>query len=190
MVATAAKQSAKKKSKKPAKPTAKAKAQHLDDKIAELESVQKIYGQSCLEWEEAHAHAGELKKTMEKNQARLNGVAADIVAIRSGNYTPPLPFGLDELAPEATGPDAWKAVPLSSLGLSPKVIEKLEDAGLRTLGALAAWTKPLTDVKGIGEAAAEKIEEATARYWKENPQQEEPGTTVLDEKAATPAEAA
>lgn len=151
----------------------------LDDKIEELEGAQRVYGQSVLEWEEAHAHAGELKKTMEKNQARLNSVAADIVAIRSGNYTPPLPFPAHEEKHETngqatTGDEYWRLTPLAELGITGPLAEKLEAEKLTTLGAIADYTAKnrLTDIKGIGEKAAETIENACTEFWKKHPKSE------------------
>ncbi len=120
-----------------------AKAGHLSGKIDELRQARRVLKTSSLEWQEAHAHAGELKKTMDKNQARLNSICADIDAIQSGNYTPPLPFKDDK----------------------PKKKNAKGKAESNGHAPSDGWR----GVPGIGEAAAEKIEEATTKYWREHP---------------------
>ncbi len=156
------------------------KAGLLAEKIQELRDVRRVFNISFIEWQEPHAHAAELKKSAEKNQAKLNGICADIDAIQSGNYTPSLPFkddkpkkgtkGKAETNGHATS-ENWRGVSLKELGLSEKILACLADAKIETMGALADWSKRnrITDVKGIGEAAAETIEEATTKYWREHP---------------------
>jgi hypothetical protein len=70
--------------------------------------------------------------------------------------------------------ESWREVPLVELGLSPKILLSLADhvhdgRPLATIGALADFTSQpfarLTDVKGIGQAAAEKIGDALAEFW-------------------------
>ncbi len=73
--------------------------------------------------------------------------------------------------------DSWKSVPLADLvdkdGLPAKVAQLLGDAGINTLGELAAYSEPaasgytkkLTDIAGIGPAKADAIEAATAAFW-------------------------
>lgn len=192
-MATATKAKAKKKP-KAKKPTAASKAQHLAEKIQDLRGARQLFIESSLEWQEAHAHAGELNKTMEKNQARLNGICADIDAIESGNYTPPLSFNGTMGGDGATADsEYWKTVTLAELGVNGKIGEAMAEAGLPTLGKIAEYTAKnrLTDVKGVGEKAAEKIEEACEAYWRKHPRaevtvQRADGTTF----SGTPEEAA
>lgn len=176
---------AKSTAKKAAKPkktpmSAGKKAGLLAEKIQEMRDVRRAFNVSFIQWQEAHAHAAELKKTAEKNQAKLNGICADIDAIQSGNYTPSLPFKDDKPSKGKKGkaetnghatPESWRGVSLTELGLSEKIIGCLSYAKIETMGALADWSKRnrITDVKGIGEAAAETIEEATTKYWREHP---------------------
>lgn len=143
----------------------------IEEKIVELLKARTEFGAATLEWEEAHAHAGELKKTMERKQALLNSIVADIDAIRSGNYTPQLPFS-DQLPPE----EAWKAVELSTL-INGAVLKSLEKAKLKTVGQLADYSaanRRLVDIKGITEEKAEQINEALSNFWKSNPQFTQP----------------
>jgi hypothetical protein len=72
--------------------------------------------------------------------------------------------------PDPNSPDelAWRSTALSEIGLSGKLLESLEDAGLKTMGLLADYTaagKLLTDIAGIGKGKAEKIEQACEGFW-------------------------
>lgn len=66
----------------------------------------------------------------------------------------------------------WRDQPLSKLLLTEKMIDKLNEASLISLGQLADFTragKQLTDVHGIGEAAAGKILQALENFWHLHP---------------------
>lgn len=73
-------------------------------------------------------------------------------------------------------PDAWKSTPITALtSLTPKLIEKLQDAGLHTMGKLAARQEEisLSDgrekwPKGIGEVKITAIEDAIIDWLNEN----------------------
>jgi len=67
-----------------------------------------------------------------------------------------------------TDDESWKTVSLHDLTMPGTTAQKLAEAEIRTLGDLSAWTesgKLLTDVKGISEKAAEKIEAALDEFW-------------------------
>lgn len=119
---------------------------------------------------------------------------------RESDRSPRLPFSQGDEAPDATEPvdpddDAWRGVTLESLGIIGKTLEHLEanEPPITTIGAVCDFqAKPykpnqLLDIKGIGKAAAQKIEDAVAKYWIDNPrrapEQEQPGQDG-DEKAA------
>lgn len=77
-------------------------------------------------------------------------------------------------SPEVASPpaedDSWRSATLATLsGLTPGILKAFDSAGLTTMGQLADFTKTnsLTGIKGIGEAAAEKIRNADAVFWKE-----------------------
>ena len=82
--------------------------------------------------------------------------------------------------------ESWRSAPISDLGLTGKLPESLEDAGIRTIGDLADYTaagKLLTDISGIGQGKAEKIEKACEEFWerqgrKSEEQRIEDGPTV------------
>jgi hypothetical protein len=70
----------------------------------------------------------------------------------------------------------WRYVELSSLpGLTAGILAKLEAAGITTMGELSDYSKPLvsgycrglTDIDGIGQAAAEKIADAATAFFAE-----------------------
>jgi len=67
--------------------------------------------------------------------------------------------------------DEWRSVPVEDLEvheLTPAISRLLVKAELSTIGAIADHTaadKRLTDIPGIGEAKAEKIEKALDGFW-------------------------
>lgn len=66
--------------------------------------------------------------------------------------------------------DAWRADLIREvLDLPVQLVEKLSDASVATMGELADLTAESDwwtgKIKGVGKAAAEKISEATERYW-------------------------
>ena len=85
------------------------------------------------------------------------------------------PAGGDATAkPNGHDDESWKAEPIETLLLPAKSVnEPLAAAGITTLGQLAAWTAPdargwckqLADIPGIGKGRAEKIEEASLRFF-------------------------
>lgn len=86
----------------------------------------------------------------------------------AGGSKAPLP-GQKTLPLYGDGEDeSWRSAPISDLGLTGKLPESLEDAGIRTIGDLADYTaagKLLTDISGIGRGKAEKIEKACEEFW-------------------------
>lgn len=119
------------------------------------------------DYEQAKEEASFKKKILEHAVDKLRRIAREI--------SEPLPLfehakKQEALIEDIEDPDAWRAVPLSDAlpELSVGTIEKLTEAGLGTIGDLADYSnagKLLIDVPGIGNATAEKIEEAQANYW-------------------------
>lgn len=86
----------------------------------------------------------------------------------------PAPVQIDQPPTTSTtvdGDDVWRAVPIVELeNLAEPIKQKLLDANLNTVGELADFTasgKLLTDIKGIGDAKAEKIEYALECFWED-----------------------
>lgn len=66
----------------------------------------------------------------------------------------------------------WKRVPLSKL-FDGALLKSLTEAKVTTMGELCAYTaadKRLIDIPGIGPGKAAKIEDATLKFWEQNPQ--------------------
>lgn len=63
--------------------------------------------------------------------------------------------------------DARLDTPLAETAIPPGLIEKLAEHKITTVRELAAFTaeKQLTDIKGIGQGKAEKIEDAMEAFW-------------------------
>jgi hypothetical protein len=64
--------------------------------------------------------------------------------------------------------ETWLMTPLTKTTLSNATLKKLADSEIKTMGDLADWTnagKLLTDIPGIGEKAADKIDVATGKFW-------------------------
>lgn len=87
--------------------------------------------------------------------------------------TPP---GVTTATAQGTQTEIWRAVPIEDLpGLSAGLAKILrEDNEITTLGKLQDYSNQpnarLTDLKKIGKAKAEQIEEACLRYWQEHPE--------------------
>ncbi len=94
----------------------------------------------------------------------------------SGEMTQP-PMPVDPVVEGATSAtpttladedESWRNTTTKDLGL-PKGICKIleEEAGITTLGGIADWSskKGLTDIPGIGQGKADKIDEATEKFW-------------------------
>lgn len=64
--------------------------------------------------------------------------------------------------------ESWRDVEVGELKIPTGIVDKLIEAELETVGKLANWTaswKLLTDIGGIGQAKAEKIEQALVEFW-------------------------
>jgi hypothetical protein len=90
---------------------------------------------------------------------------------------------------EPTGSKSWRRVKVATLGLQSQILTKMEDAGVTTIGKLSDvmnaagvwWRK---EIKGIGEASAEKIADALSDFWKDHPEYTQP-EAAEDEAAAS-----
>ena len=129
------------------------------------------------DWKDLQAQAAEAKK-------EYDGAVLVIRAlIRAQTEDLPLFDNLGEKS-EEDADNSWREVELSSLDLSAKVLENLDAARLTTIGELADYSANggrLTQVAGIGPAAAEKIEDALEGFWANHPGL---GETPVDPLAA------
>jgi hypothetical protein len=120
-----------------------------------------------------NAELGKLAATMERRKEAAKKATADyndaVSALREAISRGPALF--DKNAPE---PSEWRAVPLSDAGVPAAAVTLMAgQAELATLGDLVDWQdadKKLTDIKGIGEGMAGKIEEALTAFWEAHPE--------------------
>lgn len=114
--------------------------------------VQKIY----WEWDAAKENAAALKKELDKLRSELTTLIA-----RGPDPQLPL-FGND-------ADESWKSRSINVLAISDSLANKLDEAGIGTLGDLKAfWDegKLLCDLKGIGDEKSATIADAWAEYCK------------------------
>ena len=90
-------------------------------------------------------------------------------------------------APDVLPDGPWQDVTTEQLGIDPKLCILLrEQNGIATLGQISDFCKTyeLTDLKKIGKAKAQKIEEAMDAYWKVNPPSDSDSDPTLDSRNA------
>lgn len=78
-------------------------------------------------------------------------------------------------APIAKAEGEWTLVKLDTLPFKPRILKALEKASITSMGELADFTALKgewwwKDIPGVGEAAAQEIEDITAKFWAANPQ--------------------
>lgn len=189
------------KPKKPAKPS-KAERQQLEtEKVSELIKQQRELNAATQEWNAAHAEAASAKKEMEKQQGILNGIVTDLTNIRTGNYTPGLPFqgtqdqpkkgNAPAAPPQVLGDDAL-LMPMSALIEFGMTVPKLESVASaaegNTIGALEKFLRSDRDwmrkCKGLGAEWTAKLTDALAAFRRKHPMPETDVVLTASEKAA------
>lgn len=139
------------------------------------------------------SEALDLKEMLAAKKKEWEGALAELVYLIRRDPRQQLAMPFDERkepeqpAPvEAPSNGAWRELSLSVLGLPEKMIEKLNEASLISLGQLADYTAKgnlLTDVQGVGEASAQKIDDALDQFWAEHPEYCQPTEPACDEAA-------
>lgn len=97
----------------------------------------------------------------------------DVIDVEFEVSRPQLPApAFVQPVPAAFQSEAWRDETIASLvekyGLSEKTCDLMDEAGVRTIGALADWNREsnrLTDIPGIGQAKATEIEEVMDQFW-------------------------
>jgi hypothetical protein len=115
-----------------------------------------------LEWTQLKGDASEAKKEYDQAVSELSYLIS-----RGPEKQQKLPF-VDSTDGESL---AWRDIMVEeSLGLTAKILEKLEDAGVRTIGELEDLRAGagLTSIGGIGQTTADKIEEQVLEWLSEN----------------------
>jgi hypothetical protein len=113
-------------------------------------------------WEFLKDKTGAAKKVVDEISKRLSYLIA-----RGPDNQQKLPFA-DSTDGEVL---AWREASIAeSLGLTPKVLEKLEEASVITMGQLEdlRGDAGLMSIAGIGQATADKIEEQVLEWLTEN----------------------
>lgn len=156
----------------------------LRDRVRELEAREY----------QAHENYKVAKKNRESAQAEVDDYIDEM--------RQPTLFNVDALPrPEAAKPaeaqddesDDWKATTTAELGLPVPIVTLLDahNPAIRTLGDIADFTASggqLTDIKGIGEAKATKIEDACNAFWGRYGRPAESGVSEESAEDATNAE--
>jgi hypothetical protein len=138
-----------------------------------LDAIEEVHGKLVAAAREVN-DAKELLKAAKGEHARWN---LELLRLTGGAHGE-LPL-FDPLEAAVLGEaELWRSVPLSDV-LSGKDAQRLaENADLHTIGQLADWTdgkgknhrpQELTEIDGIGPAAADRINEALDAYWAANP---------------------
>jgi len=147
--------------------------------LAEIRVINAEVMDAEAEWSEAKEEAGRRKKLYDAAVARLS---ARIARVDGPEVLPLIDYA------EA---QAWQARDLDTLGLSASKTEKLREAGIGTLGELAAYIEAANlkgggvtwyaDIAGMGQAAADEIEERLAEESTRVDESAEPATEETGE---------
>ena len=128
------------------------------DHLAEIRALNKKFVEANLKWEILKDKTSAAKKFSDELGKELSGLIS-----RGPDSQLELAFGGDgDQDSGADGDDEWEAVPIEkALALSASQLEKLEGAGVRTMGELEAFRADpgLSSIKGFGEKSITKIEE-------------------------------
>lgn len=151
---------------------------NLTDSLRRIIAQQERVSAARGEWEELKKEASAAKKKYETEVNRLEKAIAEekepslfsagTVSGMSAPAVAPAPTP----APE---PEAWRSVRLDTLDLPARVLTALAEASppIVTIGDHADYCKPrengycprLTDIKGIGKGAVDKIDDALESFW-------------------------
>lgn len=132
------------------------------------------------------------RKGVEERRERLLAELLDAIDGQGNLFTQAAPTEAETAAPQSPAPstasDAWRDVLLADVWAAydgnPKLLALLKDGKrkdgsvveIETLGQLADFTADgktmLTDIKGIGQEKATKIDQLLERYWADHPQTE------------------
>ncbi len=147
--------------------------------------------EATMEFNSSNETTKELKKRVESRQTALEDTARDLKAVLEGRWKPnpqqKLPFkdesesiGTRKGSPEPDGgnPPAevasslWRSTPLSELGFSKNLINKLEEHGYTNLGGLKDEIEvggKLESLDGVGERSVKKIRKTIDEWFARHP---------------------
>lgn len=136
------------------------------ERLAKIVAQRHVVAERQVKVWEAEGHLESAKGTLKYAEKQWEQAVTDLCETIDEKPAEPTLF---DGAPDN---EAWRVVTLAELQIEGAIAEKLTEAGLTTLGAIADHTgadKKLIDVPGIGPASAEKIEAAMDAYWAANP---------------------
>lgn len=82
--------------------------------------------------------------------------------------------------------ESWRKVRLDSLAIPSSTVKLLAESDIFTIGDVSNLQLKglaLTDVRGVGRAKADRIEEAIIKFWQENPKYTKPEPPKAEAKA-------
>jgi|688.fasta_scaffold495011_3 hypothetical protein len=135
--------------------------------------------QARIVYEDVKAEAASEKLRYESLQEQLNSLI-------SQGANPQRELAFPEHAADEQNPETWKDVPISEvIVLTPKQIEKLEAAGVKTMGQfehlrsgqMDGFPDGLNSVKGVGQKTVDEWEEQALKWlFVNNREPEKEGT--------------
>lgn len=153
--------------------------QYIRDHAEDIRLAQVAVDKAHEAFTEKSEALKQAKEEHKEAESRLMRAYRELRAV--GTYDPQgeLPFG---------GPrdvDAWRELPVSELGLTTGILAAFDEMNLTTLGNLSDYVaagNSYLDIRSIGEAALEKIEDAWEKFWAEHPEFCQPETSEGDEE--------
>jgi hypothetical protein len=159
------------------------------------------------QWEEEKA---DLAKRIKGREEEIETLRKELCGLIRGIAAPSLFDGVGNAVAQAKSNDVsntdtsaaattianeeWKSVLLTALvefGALEKVIAKIaEENEIHTFGDYAAFTaqpgQRITDLAGVGEATAEKLQDAEMKFWAAHPEYTKPAPAAATEAPAAP----
>ena len=141
--------------------------------VQQLDTAEKaeIFDEVALLEDEIREAEGKLGRAQAQYKARKEEVAGLQAELRKKIWEAAHPeeVPLFNAAPSENGNGEWESILLTEAldGCKPALLQKFTDGNIRTMGELAEWTRThqLTDIPGIGPAAAQGIEAACEAFW-------------------------
>lgn len=152
------------------------------DELAEADEFERRLKSADDKIREADVEIENLKSKLKSAKARQEEYVGELREIvRQGRHAGQ-PMPLFDRKPEPAATEApkpsvklhepWREWSLAKIGLSDGIVEKLAEAGYSTAGQIAGFSSKggiLTDIAGIGEATADKIDDALAEMHRIKP---------------------
>jgi hypothetical protein len=156
----------------PKKPRAKKPKKQKGEEVGATEMLNRIRKQKDVvraaqaEFHVAKDEASQLRKVMDHEQEKL------FKLVELSQEPAPLFDGVqtdDKGQADLDTDDSWKDVKLEEVfaGLTAVLRQKVTDAALVTMNDITEWckAKKLTDIPGVGEGNAKKLENAIDEFW-------------------------